>query len=106
VEVIARMRQHAISQLPVVGKDGSLIGVVSEVDLLDRMLSSDHDRAQTISGMVNRLIATTTPDQPLDEVLPELVTSKVLVLTDGDRKPTGILTVIDALEYLASQEAA
>lgn len=106
VEVIARMRQHAISQLPVVGEDGSLIGVVSEVDLLDRMLSSDHDRAQTISGMVNRQIVTTTPDQPLDEVLPELVTFKVLVLTDGDHKPTGILTVIDALEYLASQDTA
>lgn len=104
-EVIARMRQHAISQLPVVDERGTLVGVVSEVDLLDRMLANQHDGAVTIDAMVNREIVTTSPERPLEELLPELVASKVIVLTDPDRKPVGILTVIDALEYLASQAA-
>lgn len=103
LEVVSTMRSQAISQLPVVDDQGVLVGVVSEVDLLDQMLSTDHDRDESIEGMVNRDIATTTPDRPLDEVLPELVRSKVVVLTDPDHKPTGILTVIDALEYLASE---
>lgn len=104
-EVIARMRQHAVSQLPVVDEDGRLVGVVSEVELLDQMLANEHDGAVPIDGMVNRDIVSTSPDRPLEELLPELVDSKVVVLTEGDGKPVGILTVIDALEYLAAQGA-
>lgn len=105
LEVISRMREHAISQLPVVDSAGALVGVVSELDLLDRMLANDRDPAASIDGMINRQITTTSPDRPLDEVLPELVDSKVVVLTDEQRKPIGILTVIDALDYLAAQQA-
>jgi hypothetical protein len=33
------------------------------------------------------------------------LTSKVIVLTDDWRRPVGILTMIDALEYLSSDAA-
>lgn len=104
LDVIARMRKNAISQLPVVDREGRLMGLVSEVELLDQMLQSDHDRPMNIGAMVNAEVGTASPADPLERVLPELVVSKVVVLVDEDSRPIGILTVIDALEYIASLE--
>jgi cystathionine beta-synthase len=103
-EVIGRMRQHAVSQLPVVDAEGRLLGLVSEVELLDHMLNSDHDHLpnETIAGMVNDQVSVAGPGDPLDQVLPDLLSRKVVVLTDEARRPSGILTVIDALEFVAS----
>ena len=103
-EVIARMRDNGVSQLPVVDGQGRLVGLVSEVDLLDHMLKSDRDAAQSIAPMVNPDVGSVLEADPLEEVLPELVTRKVIVLTDETGGPTGIVTVIDALEYIATQD--
>jgi cystathionine beta-synthase len=106
LEVIGRMRQHAVSQLPVVDGEGRLVGLVSEVDLLDHMLTSDHDHlpGETIAGMINEQVSVAVPEDPLDRVLPELLSRKVVVLTDAERRPAGILTVIDALEFVAGSK--
>ena len=102
-EVIGRMRENSISQLPVVDDQGKLVGLVTEVDLLDHMLKSDHDAAMAISPMVNTEVGRALESDPLDEVLPELVAQKVVVVTNSNEEPTGILTVIDALEFIASE---
>jgi cystathionine beta-synthase len=101
-EVIGRMRDNGVSQLPVVDNGGQLVGLVSEVDLLDHMLKSDHDASMSIAAMVNEDVGRVVDTVPLEEVLPELVSRKVIVLTDEAGGPTGILTVIDALEYIAT----
>ncbi|MFQ5921581.1 MAG: pyridoxal-phosphate dependent enzyme [Anaerolineales bacterium] len=101
-EVIARMRDNGVSQLPVVDDQGRLVGLVSEVDLLDHMLMSDHDAAMSITPMVNKDVGIAFETDPLEDVLPELVSRKVIVLTDEAGGPTGIVTVIDALEYVAT----
>ncbi len=98
------MRKHGVSQLPVVDDGGVLIGLVSEVDLLDHMLRSDHD--SSIAPMVNTDIGRAMDSEPLEEVLPELVSRKVIVLTDETGGPTGIVSVIDALEHLASPDGS
>jgi len=107
LDVIGRMRQHAVSQIPVVDTVGRLTGLVTEVMLLDHMLATDSDRlpAMSIGPMVNAEVATAAEGDPLEEALPRLVASKVVVLVDSDRRPTGILTVIDALDYMASRDS-
>ncbi len=102
-EVVARMRDNGVSQLPVVDNQGQLIGLVSEVDLLDHMLKSDHDAAMSIAPMVNHDVGSAYETDPLEDVLPELVSRKVIVLRDEAGGPTGIVTVIDALEYVAAR---
>ena len=101
-EVVARMRDNGVSQLPVVNDQGRLVGLVSEVDLLDHMLKSDHDAATSIAPMVNKDVGSALETDLLEDVLPELVSRKVIVLTDEAGGPTGIVTVIDALEYVAT----
>jgi cystathionine beta-synthase len=103
-DVIGKMRANDVSQLPVVGERGVLQGIVSEVELLEHMLTNgrDSDRSQTIEPMINRDVRSARLDALLDEVLHDLTAKKVVVLTDDLDRPRGILTIIDALEYLAA----
>ncbi len=105
-DVITRMRQNGIDQLPVISSESGLVGMVTEVELLTHMLSSDHQHPpdETIEAMINRDVRTHRSTTPLVDVLPELMQRKVVVLTDDIDRPVGILTIIDALEYLAQLE--
>ena len=87
-----------------VGTDGELLGMVSEVDLLTHLVTADHDHPadESIALMINREVPTASADVPLVEVLPELLSKKVTVLTDELSRPVGILTLIDALEFLSA----
>lgn len=107
-EVVARMRKHAISQLPVVDGAGRLLGMVSELELLNHLLAEGGEPGAegTIELLINREVRTALSGAPLEDALPDLMARKVVVLVDNERKPDGILTMIDALEYLASPEVA
>lgn len=106
VDVIKRMREDAISQLPVVDDDQTLLGAVSEVDLLNHMLKVDHEYKpnETIEMMVNREVPRAHSKQLFDQVIPELMSAKMVILTDENDRPEGILTMIDALEYVTRKE--
>lgn len=106
--VIARLREHGISQVPVVDEQGGLLGLVSEVDLLDHLLRAgpQHDPDQPIAALIDRGAARADAEAALDDVLPELLARKVIVLTDALGRPSGILTVIDALEFLGPARSA
>lgn len=107
LEVIGRMRAHAVSQLPVVGEAGTLVGMVSEVDLLSHLVTAGHEHppGETIREIINRDVPTARAETPFQEMLPELLSKKVAVLVDDAGKPVGILTMIDALEFLAATPA-
>ena len=106
VDVIKRMRQDAISQLPVVDEDQALLGVVSEVDLLNHMLNVDHEHKpdETIEMMINRDVPRALSTQLFERVVPDLMQAKMVILTDESGRPEGILTMIDALEYVTRKE--
>ena len=40
-DVIAKMTEHHISRLPVVGEDGKLIGVIARSDILSRLIQTE-----------------------------------------------------------------
>jgi cystathionine beta-synthase len=105
-DVIATMREHGISQLPVIGRDGELLGIVSEVSLLNHLLYGDHDHTtdETIEGLVTENVATVSAEDAFEEVLPELLEKKAILLVDKERCPVDILTLIDGLEYAVSRD--
>jgi predicted transcriptional regulator len=106
VDVIKRMREDAISQLPVVDDERALLGAVSEVDLLNHLLNVDHEHKpdETIEAMINRDVPKAHSKSYFNQVIPDLMQSKMVILTDEDGQPEGILTMIDALEYVTRKE--
>jgi cystathionine beta-synthase len=103
--VIARMRQHAVSQLPVVDDSGSVLGIISEVELLEHMLAKGHHSVdETISELINRDVCVRPAESPFEDAVADLLARKVCLLIDDLNQPIGILTIIDALEHMASVE--
>jgi cystathionine beta-synthase len=100
-EVIHLMHQHAVSQLPVVGEDGALVGLVEEVDLLNHLLERhDHRHEEPIDAVVQHAQAVFPPETRLEEAMPWLTQGYALIVVEHSR-PVGILTKIDVLEYVS-----
>jgi Predicted transcriptional regulator with C-terminal CBS domains len=102
-KVLGVMRQHAISQMPVIGTDGSLAGLIEEVDLLTHMLEAhEHSHDETIDSLVQNAGAVFPPEASLEDAMPSLTAGYALIVVDNS-KPVGILTKIDVLDYVAGK---
>ncbi len=111
-EVIAKLKQADVSQLPVVGERDQLLGVVTEVGLLNYLLRQPGGEASKIAiedaGVVDAHVPTLTPETPIESVMSVFSTEKIALVTESvpnsdDRRVIGILTQIDLLDFLASR---
>lgn len=103
-DVVTLMKEHNVSQLPVVDDDDRLRGLVSEIDLLNHMLLADHihDADETIEAMINSDVPVVGPNARLETLMSLISDRPAVVIVNGDRVE-GILTKIDILDYLSSQ---
>ncbi len=102
--VVEKMKAYEISQLPVVDDTGRLIGIVSEVDLLDHLLHAGHihDPEETISGIINPSVVTVEPGSSIELLLSVFDRGKVAVIV-ADGRPVNVLTKIDLIDYMTEK---
>src|SRR5215208_7202115 len=102
-KVVTVMHQNGISQTPVVGSSGELVGMLEEVDLLNHMLEKhDHSNEEAIDSLVQNAGAVFPPDTTIEATLPSLTAGYALLIVENS-KPSGILTKIDVLDYVAGK---
>jgi cystathionine beta-synthase len=102
-KVVTVMHQNGVSQVPVVGSSGELVGMLEEVDLLNHMLEKhDHSHEEPIDPLVQDAGAIFPPDTTIEETMPSLTAGYALVVVESSR-PVGILTKIDVLDYVAGK---
>ncbi|HWQ84233.1 MAG TPA: cystathionine beta-synthase, partial [Anaerolineales bacterium] len=103
-DVIALLKAHDISQVPVLHPDGSLAGLVAEVDLLKFMLENDprNSVSATVAAIAAPAEAVFPSTELLEAALPAILEGYVALVTQ-DRRPVGILTKIDLLDFLAQK---
>lgn len=102
-KVVAVMHEHGVSQMPVVGQDGSLAGLIEEVDLLNHMLEKhEHSQDEIIDPLVQNAGAVFPSETSLEETMPALKSGYALIVVESSR-PIGILTKIDVLDYVAGK---
>ena len=98
-DVIARMKAHGISQLPVL--DGQkLLGAVAEVDLLRYLVSGEHSLDSAIGPLVESDYATVSPHTKI-ELVQGLLNEARMAIVMADDQVTGVITKIDLIDYLA-----
>jgi cystathionine beta-synthase len=103
-DVIARMKAHGISQLPVV-EDGTLHGAVAEVDLLRYLVSGEHSLDSAVGPLAESDYATVSPQTTIEHLQGLLSDARMAVVLDGAPGPSariaGVVTKIDLIDYLA-----
>jgi CBS domain-containing protein len=91
-----KMLEHQISMLPVV-RDGGVMGVVTDRDLVLRVLATGRDPAGTrISEIATGWVVSVLPDTPLDQVersIEERRVRRLPVISEG--KLVGIVSQSD-----------
>ncbi|HRF47705.1 MAG TPA: cystathionine beta-synthase [Anaerolineales bacterium] len=102
--VVAKMKQHDISQIPVLDEAGQLLGLASEVELLNHMVLGDHKRhaSEPISDLMQPDVVTVAPEASIESLMGLFVHRGAVIVTEAGRV-VGILTKIDLLDYLASR---
>lgn len=98
-DVIQRMKQHGISQLPVV-QGGKLQGAVTEVDLLRHLVSGEQSLDSPVGPLAETDYATVSPRTSVENLQGLLNDARMAVVTE-DEKLVGVVTKIDLIEYLA-----
>jgi cystathionine beta-synthase len=100
-EVVEAMKQHGISQMPVLGADGSASGMIHEYDLLNGLVGGNFKLTDTIDRLVAPLQGVVSPDTTLADLRQVFAQDNVAVVRDG-QAITAIVTKIDLIEFLAS----
>ena len=100
-DVIAAMKSHDISQMPVVQPDESLAGLVTEIDLLKYLVEDNHLQRpdETIAGIMHPAQNVFPSHISVETVLPAIMENQVVLVTEEDH-PIGILTKIDILDFI------
>jgi cystathionine beta-synthase len=82
-EVINQMKEHDISQIPALHPDGTLAGMVAEVDLLKHMLEAGHEHSQTetISAIAQPADAIFPIQASLEDALPSVMDGNVIIIS-------------------------
>ena len=97
--VVKAMKEHDISQMPVVDADGRCVGMIHEYDLLEFLIEGKHRLSEVVEPLVQPLQGVVTPDTPLSRLRDIFHDDHVAVVRE-DERVTGIVTKIDLIEYL------
>ncbi|MFK7804591.1 MAG: cystathionine beta-synthase [Anaerolineae bacterium] len=102
-DVVVMMKEHDISQIPVIDEHGHLQGMVSEVDLLSHIVMSNgnYTKGDPVKAVIDENPTLVAPDATLESLMKVFNDKQVAVIATG-RHIEGILTKIDILDYLSS----
>jgi cystathionine beta-synthase len=100
-EVLRRMKQHALEELPVVHGE-RVIGMVHELDLVEQMLQGQRAPADPIDDLVSERFRAVSLTDPIER-LPEIFfSSRTALVLEGDML-RAMLTPGDLQGYLAGK---
>jgi cystathionine beta-synthase len=100
--VVKKLKEHDISQMPIVDPDGRAIGMIHEYDLLQFLIEGKHRLSEIVEPLVQPLQGVVGPDTPIGRLREIFNDDHVAVVKEGDRV-TGILTKIDLIEFLGER---
>ncbi len=98
--VIAVMKEHGISQVPVLDGE-SLVGMLSETGLLGAMLADPVSSHKPVGSLAEPNYEAIDPSAPVSRISEVVAQGKVALVMDTGRL-CGVITKFDLIEYLAA----
>lgn len=99
-DVVKRMRDLGISQMPVNADDGGQLRMIHEQDLLQSLVNGECTLEDSVLKAAKILKGRVSSDDTLNRVKAVLNEDNVAIVVD-DEKVVGLITKIDLIEYLA-----
>ncbi|MGH8258749.1 MAG: pyridoxal-phosphate dependent enzyme [Steroidobacteraceae bacterium] len=93
-----RMKLYDVSQLPVM-RDGRIVGIVDEEDLLLEVFEHPERFNEPVSGVMASHLVTVPPDAPLPQLMEIFKRGMVAIVVDRGEL-LGLITRIDLLNWL------
>ncbi|MFC0849940.1 CBS domain-containing protein [Streptomyces noboritoensis] len=102
------MRDHSIGALPVKGSDGTLTGIVTDRDIVVKVLAAGKDAADVTAGdLADGRPRTVSADADAAEavrVMSDARIRRLVVVDDGE--PVGVITEADLARHLPADQFA
>jgi CBS domain-containing protein len=98
-KVAGAITEGGFGSVPILGKDGKLVGIVSEFDLLQAIMEGRELSKVTVAEIMTEREVSVTQDTPANEIM-YLLQSKHLIrvpVTDAEGKLAGIVARRDIL---------
>ncbi len=100
-DAVVRMKDAGVSQLPVLD-DGRLAGIVTESDLLGRMVEGRASLGSKVAEVMFRRCDTVRVDEDAAKLLELFAKDEVGVVLDETERVVGILTKMDLVDHLTA----
>jgi cystathionine beta-synthase len=100
--VVKKMKDHDISQMPVVDDGGRVTGMIHEYDLLNFLIEGKHRLSEVVEPLVQPLQGVVTPDTAVAKLRDIFNDDNVAVVKEGE-KVIGIITKIDLIDFLGQR---
>src|SRR5207248_1135124 len=97
--VVKQMKEHDISQMPVVDDSGRAVGMIHEYDLLNFLIEGKHRLTEQVEPLVHPLQGVVAMDTPVSKLRDIFNDDNVAVVKDGE-SVVGIVTKIDLIDFL------
>ncbi|MEZ6243220.1 MAG: pyridoxal-phosphate dependent enzyme [Phycisphaerales bacterium] len=101
-EVITLMRQHGVSQIPLVENGSAPKRIVHELDLLRGLHTGDVSGDSPVSEVSTPIAGLVYPKAQVEELFHILETDHTAIVVDASRI-VGVISKIDLVEHLASR---
>ena len=98
-DAVMKMKEFGVSQVPVVD-DGRLVGIVTEADLLSKLVEGNASLTSAVAEVMFRNVNTVSTSSDASELLALFARGEVGVVVDENEKLTGVITKIDLVEQL------
>jgi len=99
-DVIALMKEHGISQVPVLEGE-NLVGMISETGLLGAMLDDPAAAHRSVGALAEPSYAIADPSAPISRLSDIIAQGKVALVMEQGRL-CGVITKFDLIDYLAA----
>jgi cystathionine beta-synthase len=99
-DVIRLMKKHGISQIPVLDRT-RLVGMISEVDLLNALLNDANSVDRPVGDLVDQNYVLVPPDTPVSRLAAIFTQGKVALVQD-EGTITAVVTKIDLIDHMTA----
>jgi cystathionine beta-synthase len=93
------MKERGVSQLPVV-EEGRLVGIITESDLLGKLVEGRAGLASTVAEVMFRNVKTVNEAEDAGVLTRMFADGLVGLVVDDDQHLKGLLSKMDLVDYL------